>query len=62
MNNLLIQIWNLEELAVFSTHLKTEVRFLSGGFTTMVVINPPEKKLVKRTSVDWAIVAKSNFF
>ena len=25
--------------------------FLSGGFTTMVVINPPEKKLAKRTSV-----------
>ena len=33
----------------------TEVRFasfLSGGFTTMTVINPPEKKLAKRTSVD----------
>ena len=32
----------------------TEVRFaslLSGGFTTMVVINPPERKLAKRTSV-----------
>ena len=24
--------------------------FLSGGFTTMVVINPPEKKLAKHTS------------
>jgi hypothetical protein len=32
----------------------TEVRFaslLSGGFTTMAVINPPEKKLAKLTSV-----------
>ena len=32
----------------------TEMRFasfLSGGFTTMTVINPPEKKLGKRTSV-----------
>ena len=32
----------------------TEVRFaslLSGGNTTMAVINPPEKKLVNRTSV-----------
>jgi hypothetical protein len=32
----------------------TEVRFarfLSGGFTNMAVINPPESKLVKRTSV-----------
>ena len=32
----------------------TEVRFasfLSGGFTTMAVINPPEKKLAKRKPV-----------
>ena len=32
----------------------TELRFanfLSGGFTTMAVINPPEKKLEKRTSL-----------
>ena len=31
-----------------------EVRFdsfLSGGFTTMAVLNPPERKLAKRTSV-----------
>ena len=28
-------------------------RFLSSGFTTMAVINPPERKLVKRTSVHW---------
>ena len=37
----------------------TEVRFasfLSGGFTTMAVINPPESKLAKRTSVHWAII------
>ena len=27
--------------------------FRSDGFTTMAVINPPEKKLVKRTSVSW---------
>jgi hypothetical protein len=25
--------------------------FLSSGFATMAVINPPEKKLLKRTSV-----------
>ena len=34
----------------------TEVRFasfFSGGFTTMIVINPPERKLAKRTSVHW---------
>ena len=36
----------------------TEVRFasfLSGGFTTMAVINPPERKLAKRTSVYWEL-------
>ena len=35
----------------------TEVRFtsfLSGVFTTMVVINPPERKLAKRTSMHCA--------
>ena len=34
----------------------TEMRFasfLSGGFTTMAVMNPPEKKLEKRTYVLW---------
>ena len=29
--------------------------FLSGGFTTMAVINPPERKLAKRTSVHFRI-------
>ena len=36
------------------SHQYTEVRlarFLSGGFTTMAVINPPESKVAKRTSV-----------
>ena len=35
---------------------QTEVNFasfLSGGFTTMAIINPPERKLAKRTSVMW---------
>ena len=27
--------------------------FLSGGFTTMAVINPPEKKQAKCTTVQW---------
>ena len=34
----------------------TEVRFgsfLSGGFITAIVVNPPESKLEKRTSVHW---------
>ena len=40
----------------FQIHFRqcTEVRFasfLSGGFTTMAVINPLERKLAKRTSV-----------
>ena len=39
----------------------TEVHFaslLSGGFTTMAVINPPESKIEKRTSVQWFEDAK----
>ena len=35
----------------------TEVRFasfFSGGFTTMAVINSPERKFAKRISVDWS--------
>ena len=39
----------------------TEVRFasfLSGGFTTMEVINPPEKKLSKPISVEWCKVVE----
>jgi hypothetical protein len=34
----------------------TEVHFasfLSGGFNTATVVNPPERKLAKRTSVQW---------
>ena len=29
--------------------------FLPGGFTTMAVINPPESKLAKRTSVQCSV-------
>jgi hypothetical protein len=33
--------------------------FLSGGFTTMALINPPEKKIgQKRTSLQWALLNK----
>ena len=38
-------------------YLGTEVRFksfFSGGFTTMAIMNPPEKKLEKRTFVQRA--------
>jgi hypothetical protein len=34
----------------------TEVRFasfFSGGFITAIVVNPPEKRLTKCTSVQW---------
>ena len=40
------------KVQIWSVH--TEMRFsclLSGGFTTMAVMNPPEKKLANRTSV-----------
>ena len=36
----------------------TEVRvstFLSSGFITGIVLNPPERKLAKRTSVKWGV-------
>ena len=36
---------------------RTEVHFaslFSGGFITAIVVNPPERKLAKRTSVQWA--------
>ena len=41
----------------------TEVRFasFSGEFTTMTVINPPERKMRKRTSVHWRPCLKGMF-
>ena len=35
--------------------------FLSGGFTTMVVINPPERKLAKRTSLSGVAEGLNHF-
>jgi hypothetical protein len=43
-----------------STYQCTEVRFaslLSSGFTAMAVINPLEKKMANRTSVQWTDLA-----
>ena len=41
----------------YSHHLQcTEVRFvsfLSGGFMPAIVVNPPERKLAKRTFLHW---------
>ena len=34
--------------------------FLSKIFITAIIVNPPERKLAKRTSVDWATIAKIN--
>ena len=42
-----------------ATRLYTEVHFasfLSGEFITAVVVNPPERKLAKRTSVDYYVL------
>ena len=50
------QFFNFAKMALLNRF--TEVRFasfLSGGFTTMSVMNPPEKKLEKRTSVRWLV-------
>ena len=38
------------------TYHCTEVRFasfLSGGFNTAILVNPPKRKQAKRTSVHW---------
>ena len=43
----------------------TEVRFasfLSGGFATIAVINPPERKLAKCTSVQFTELRFATFF
>ena len=49
----------------WSTGHYTEVRFvsfLSGGFITAIVVNPPERKLAKRTSVKCGHTNLVNFF
>ena len=43
----------------------TEVRFasfLSGGFITAIVVNPPERKLAKRTSVHCSVDTQTPAF
>ena len=42
-----------QDFVAFSEYMNF-TSFLSGGFTTMAVMNPPEKKLEKRTSVQYA--------
>ena len=52
---------NFDHLHFFQLVHCTEVRFdsfLSGGFTTMAVTNPPEKKLAKSISVYCPVVPK----
>jgi hypothetical protein len=44
----LVSLWESQQC--------TEVHFasfLSGGFITAIVVNPPERRLAKRTSVQW---------
>ena len=53
--------WPVVVAAATSTQQYKKVRFasfFSGGFTTMAVIDPPERKLAKRTSVHCKIVLK----
>ena len=57
---IIISIVDIRNLLLYKRSLfiwqHTEVcfaSFLSGGFTTMAVINPQERKLAKRTSVEW---------
>ena len=45
------------QICVGISHKCTEVRFasfLSGGFITALIVNPPESKLEKRTSVQYS--------
>ena len=52
----LLKITRLKKLTKLVWPHFTEVRFasfLSGGFTTMAVINPPDCKLANQTSVKW---------
>ena len=56
MNSLKMIIEIFVKKRIDSTMQCTEVRlanFLCGGFTTMAVKNPPERKLAKRISVQW---------
>ena len=55
-NDLCTHIWGLISYC-------TEVRFasfLSGGFITAIIVNPPESKLSKRTSLYWLQIARYN--
>ena len=47
-NNLTIQSYQ----SVQCTKMRF-ASFFSGGFITAIVVNPPERKLEKRTSVQW---------
>ena len=48
--NLFICKMNIQVEAMHVTEVRFD-NFLSGGSTTMAVINPPERKLAKRTSL-----------
>ena len=37
-----------------TVHRSRFASFLSGGFITAILVYPPEKKLEKRTSVQWS--------
>ena len=58
LNHLGLILYDSEPLEVpYSPNQFTQggfASFLSGEFTNMAVINPPEKKLAKRTSVHWS--------
>ena len=38
------------------------VSFFSGGFINAIVVNPPERKLAKRTSVQWGEIFSEGAF
>ena len=65
--NMLLHVVPIESRyrKVASSRPRTEVRFasfLSDGFITAIVVNPPEMKLAKRTSVDRSTIQFLSIF
>ena len=50
-----VQLLPISQIAIPECTEVRFVSFLSGGFITAIVVNPPERKLEKRTSVEWSI-------
>ena len=45
-----------KDLSYVPSAKRCVLSFLSGGFTSMAVINPPKRKLTKRSHVNWLVL------